>query len=135
VPTQVDNISYNTQMGDLRRVFERYGEIGDLYMPRNYDGMSRGFCFVRYLNQRDADDAIAGEDGQDLDGRQIRVSLAQRKRPDVRTNFDLRFAACANAKHRPNLLLQNPREFYRARDEQRGRGGYDDRRGGGGYGG
>lgn len=45
---QVDNLTYRTTPDDLRRVFERCGEVGDIYIPRDrYTRESRGFAFVR----------------------------------------------------------------------------------------
>lgn len=45
---QVDNLTYRTTPEDLRRVFERCGEVGDIYIPRDrYTRESRGFAFVR----------------------------------------------------------------------------------------
>lgn len=46
---QVDNISYNTTQADLRRLFDKYGEIGDIHIPRDkYTRQSKGFGFVRF---------------------------------------------------------------------------------------
>jgi arginine/serine-rich splicing factor 2 len=45
----VDNLSYRTDIEDVRRLFERYGDIGDVYIPRDRrSNQSRGFGFVRY---------------------------------------------------------------------------------------
>lgn len=45
---KVDNLTYRTTPDDLRRVFERCGEVGDIYIPRDrYTRESRGFAFVR----------------------------------------------------------------------------------------
>ena len=48
VSLKVDNISYRTTPDDLRPLFDKYGEIGDIYIPRDkYTKESRGFAFVR----------------------------------------------------------------------------------------
>jgi cold-inducible RNA-binding protein len=39
-------------------------------------GRSRGFGFVTYATQEEADHAIASMNDQDLDGRRIKVNLA-----------------------------------------------------------
>lgn len=49
VSLKVDNLTYRTTPEDLRRVFERCGEVGDIYIPRDrFTRESRGFAFVRY---------------------------------------------------------------------------------------
>lgn len=49
VSLKVDNLTYRTTPEDLRRVFEKYGEVGDIYIPRDrFSRESRGFAFVRY---------------------------------------------------------------------------------------
>ncbi|KAA0189259.1 hypothetical protein HAZT_HAZT008428 [Hyalella azteca] len=46
---KVDNLTYRTTPEDLRRCFEKYGDIGDIYIPRDrFSRESRGFAFVRY---------------------------------------------------------------------------------------
>lgn len=48
VSLKVDNLTYRTTPEDLRRVFERCGEVGDIYIPRDrFTRESRGFAFVR----------------------------------------------------------------------------------------
>lgn len=40
-------------------MFERFGTIGDIYIPRNPQSReSRGFAFVRYFNRSDAEEAM-----------------------------------------------------------------------------
>lgn len=49
VSLKVDNLTYRTTPEDLRRAFERCGEVGDIYIPRDpFTRESRGFAFVRY---------------------------------------------------------------------------------------
>ena len=51
---------------DLRPLFEKYGEIGDIYLPMDREsGRSRGFGFVRYHERRDAEVEII--DGRETD--------------------------------------------------------------------
>lgn len=83
VSLKVDNLTYRTTPDDLKRVFEKYGEVGDVYIPRDrWSKESRGFAFVRFYDRRDAEDAMDSLDGRVLDGRELRVQLARYGRPD-----------------------------------------------------
>jgi len=82
VSLKVDNLTYRTTPEDLRRVFERCGEVGDIYIPRDrHTRESRGFAFVRFYDKRDAEDALQEMDGRILDGRELRVQMARYGRP------------------------------------------------------
>ncbi|KAI5699128.1 hypothetical protein M8J76_012501 [Diaphorina citri] len=82
VSLKVDNLTYRTTPDDLRRVFERCGEVGDIYIPRDrFTRESRGFAFVRFFDKRDAEDALDAMDGRMLDGRELRVQMARYGRP------------------------------------------------------
>ncbi|XP_030751576.1 serine/arginine-rich splicing factor 2 isoform X1 [Sitophilus oryzae] len=82
VSLKVDNLTYRTTPDDLRRVFERCGEVGDIYIPRDrFTRESRGFAFVRFFDKRDAEDALEAMDGRMLDGRELRVQMARYGRP------------------------------------------------------
>ncbi|CAM4788226.1 unnamed protein product [Rotaria magnacalcarata] len=75
---KVDNLTYRTRVEDLRRCFEKFGSIGDIYIPRDqFSRSSRGYAFVRFSKKRDAQDALERMDGTDLDGREIRVQFAR----------------------------------------------------------
>lgn len=82
ISLKVDNLTYRTTPDDLRRVFERCGEVGDIYIPRDrHTRESRGFAFVRFYDKRDAQDALDAMDGRMLDGRELRVQMARYGRP------------------------------------------------------
>jgi len=82
ISLKVDNLTYRTTPEDLRRVFERCGEVGDIYIPRDrHTRESRGFAFVRFYDKRDAEDALKEMDGRILDGRELRVQMARYGRP------------------------------------------------------
>ncbi|CAD7080148.1 unnamed protein product [Hermetia illucens] len=82
ISLKVDNLTYRTTPEDLRRVFERCGEVGDIYIPRDrFTRESRGFAFVRFYDKRDAEDALEAMDGRVLDGRELRVQMARYGRP------------------------------------------------------
>lgn len=82
VSLKVDNLSYRTTPEELKPLFEKYGEVGDVYIPRDrFTKDSRGFAFVRYYDRRDAEDAMDRMDGYLMDGREMRVQLARYGRP------------------------------------------------------
>lgn len=97
----VGNLSWNTTDDGLAQAFSAYGQLTDyvscdlqftyfrllrLTYPPHYQiqivmkdretGRSRGFGFVTYGSQQEADAAIAGLNENELDGRRIRVNMA-----------------------------------------------------------
>ena len=43
---------HRTTTDDLEGLFDKYGRIGDVYIPKDYRTKeSRGFGFVRYFNK------------------------------------------------------------------------------------
>eukprot|EP00035_Acanthoeca_spectabilis_P007859 m.144947 g.144947 ORF g.144947 m.144947 type:complete len:219 (+) comp14110_c0_seq4:1254-1910(+) len=80
---KVDNLTYHTTDVELREIYSKYGEIGDIYIPRNRaTNESKGFAFVRFMDKKDAEDAMAALNGEMHDGREMRVQLAKYGRPD-----------------------------------------------------
>jgi cold-inducible RNA-binding protein len=76
----VGSLSWNTSEEELRRIFERFGEIVEAKLITDREtGRSRGFAFVTYVNDADADKAIAEMDGTEVDGRAIRVNEARER--------------------------------------------------------
>ncbi|HCO48595.1 MAG TPA: RNA-binding protein [Spirochaetaceae bacterium] len=76
----VGNLSYNTNEDSLRNLFQAYGTVVSAKIISDRDsGMSKGFGFVEMNSDDEASAAIAGTNGADLDGRQIRVNEAMDK--------------------------------------------------------
>lgn len=79
----VGNLSYSTTEDSLRSAFAEDGRVVDdvhVMMDRE-TGRPRGFGFVEMGSDEDAQAAIAAWDGQDLDGRSLRVNEAQERKP------------------------------------------------------
>jgi len=73
----VGGIGSTTTASDLRVFFSRFGELADATVILNRStGHSRGFGFVSFRSSIDANQAIAGADGAELDGHPIRVNRA-----------------------------------------------------------
>jgi len=73
---RVGNLPYSAMADDLMPLFEKYGEVGDVYFPLERDtGRSRGFAFVRYFDKRDAEDAMDALNGRQYDGRELKISV------------------------------------------------------------
>jgi arginine/serine-rich splicing factor 2 len=48
---KIDNLTFRTRVVDLQRCFEKFGPIGDIYVPRDqFTHSSRGYAFVRYVH-------------------------------------------------------------------------------------
>jgi len=64
------NIAHSTSDADLRQLFERFGALRDVYTPKDFHTKRpKGFAFIEYVDERDAEDARAQVDGSMLDGR------------------------------------------------------------------
>ena len=77
----VGNLSYSTTEADLRSAFESDGrKVKDVsIITDRMTGQPRGFAFVQMATDQDAAAAITALDGQDLDGRTLRVNEAQER--------------------------------------------------------
>ncbi|MCO5591739.1 hypothetical protein L7F22_045731 [Adiantum nelumboides] len=72
------NITFRTSADDLFPLFDRYGKVVDVFIPRDRrTGDSRGFAFVRYKHAEEAQKAIERLDGRVVDGREIMVQFAK----------------------------------------------------------
>ncbi|KAH0721185.1 hypothetical protein KY290_006103 [Solanum tuberosum] len=73
----VGGISWNTNDNSLQEAFSKYGEVVEARIIYDREsGRSRGFGFVTFNTSEDASAAIQALDGQELDGRTIRVNVA-----------------------------------------------------------
>jgi len=73
----VGNLSWNTTDDTLRQAFSDFGNVLDSIVMRDREtGRSRGFGFVTFGSPQEAETAISGLNDQDLDGRRIKVNIA-----------------------------------------------------------
>ncbi|XP_009761421.1 uncharacterized protein LOC107831149 [Nicotiana tabacum] len=72
------NVTFRTTADDLFPLFDKYGKVVDVFIPRDRrTGDSRGFAFVRYKYQDEAQKAVEKLDGRVVDGREIMVQFAK----------------------------------------------------------
>ena len=80
----VGNLSFQTTESDVRAAFEQYGAVESVAIITDRDtGRSKGFGFVE-MSEDDANKAIAGLSGSELDGRALTVNEAK---PMVKRDF------------------------------------------------
>lgn len=73
----IGGLAWHTEEVTLRQKFEEFGAIEEAVVVKDRDtGRSRGFGFVRYLQEGDAQKAIAAMNNVEFDGRTIRVDKA-----------------------------------------------------------
>jgi len=76
----VGSLSWDTNDSKLLQAFSRFGEITEAKVITDRDsGRSRGFGFVTFDDDEAADRAIAALNGTELDGRTIKVNVAQER--------------------------------------------------------
>ena len=76
----VGSLSWDTNDEGLHAAFSPFGEISEaIVISDRHTGRSRGFGFVTFNDDEAADKAIEALNGTELDGRTIRVDVAQAK--------------------------------------------------------
>ncbi|KAH8815045.1 hypothetical protein F5884DRAFT_851548 [Xylogone sp. PMI_703] len=76
----IGGLAWHTDEGALRQKFEEFGAVQEAVVVKDRDtGRSRGFGFVRYDQESDADAAIAAMNNVEFDGRTIRVDKASER--------------------------------------------------------
>lgn len=83
----IGGLSYGTDDQSLREAFSGFGDVTDAKVITDRDtGRSRGFGFVNFSDDESASSALSAMDGQELNGRNIRVSYAT-ERPSGPRSF------------------------------------------------
>ena len=86
----VGNLNYATTDEGLANCFSQFGEVlSSIVIKDRATGQSKGFGFVEFAEAQSADAAIEGMNGKELDGRRLRVNMAEEKprRERPRGNF------------------------------------------------
>ena len=80
----IGGLPYSTTEDELRTKFSEFGAVASaVVITDKFSGRSKGFGFVEFENDADADKAISAMDGQDFGGRNLTVNEA---RPMERRN-------------------------------------------------
>ena len=87
----VGNLNYATTEDTLKNVFASYGEIVSAVVIKDRDTQqSKGFGFVELADDAAADKAIAELSGREIDGRRVRVNVAEERQNRGPRNFNRR---------------------------------------------
>ena len=74
----ISNLSFKVEDGDLRQLFEEYGEVSSAkVITDRYTGRSRGFGFVEMPDNEAAQKAVTELNQAEYDGKVITVNEAR----------------------------------------------------------
>jgi RNA recognition motif-containing protein len=74
----VGNLSYDMSDSDLQTLFEQFGQVQSVQIIMDRDtGRSKGFGFVEMSSPQEAQAAIDGLNGKEVNGRQLTVNEAR----------------------------------------------------------
>ena len=74
----VGNISSQLTEEEMNKEFSSYGELTSVrIMKDRYTGENRGFGFVEMPKEEEAEAAIAGLNGKELKGKELKVNKAR----------------------------------------------------------
>lgn len=75
----VGNLPFSATEESVTSLFSKYGKLKSVKLIKDMDsGQMKGFGFVEYMNQADAQKALE-LDGKDFDGRALKVNMARPK--------------------------------------------------------
>ena len=85
----VGNLAFSVKEEDLQNLFSEFGEVASVKIVMDhYTKQSKGFGFVEMPNNSEADKAIKGLKGNELQGKTVKISQAEnRKRPQRRRRY------------------------------------------------
>jgi RNA recognition motif-containing protein len=76
----VGNMNFQTTESELSELFKAFGQVTRVHVAMDREtGRARGFAFVEMPNDAEAAKAIAGLDGKEVGGRNLKVNEARPK--------------------------------------------------------
>lgn len=74
----VGNLSFSVTSSDLEKIFGEFGQVEDAtVITDRQTGRSKGFGFVTFSSDEDAQAAIEATNGKDISGRPATVNVAK----------------------------------------------------------
>ncbi|HKL43862.1 MAG TPA: RNA-binding protein [Candidatus Absconditabacterales bacterium] len=84
----VGNFSWNLSEDDMRELFAPYGELEDVKLIIDrMTGRSKGFGFVKFVNEEDAAKALEELNDKEVDGREMKVTVARPREERPERNY------------------------------------------------
>ncbi|MAH03571.1 RNA-binding protein [Candidatus Pacearchaeota archaeon] len=79
----VGNLPFSVDTEKVKELFSSYGETEEVtVISDKFSGRSKGFGFVTFKEDADADKAISEMNGKEVEGRELKVSEAKPMDPD-----------------------------------------------------
>ena len=76
----IGNLPFSTTEDELKKMFEKFGTIVKIHIPTNREtGQPRGFAFLEFSTEDAAQGALT-IDGTEINGRNMKVSIALGKK-------------------------------------------------------
>lgn len=89
----VGNLPWSLNNDSLKELFSQFGEVTEaIIIMDNMSGRSKGFGFVTFANEEDAEKAVSQMHEKEVDGRNIVVNIAKPRedRGGFKRNNDFR---------------------------------------------
>jgi RNA recognition motif-containing protein len=108
----VGNLPFSVTLERLKEIFAPYGDIEDaIVMANKFTGKSRGFGFVTFANEADADKALAEMNNKNIEGRELKVKearpLEERPREEPRAEEKPKEELKAEEVEEPKEIAEN----------------------------
>lgn len=86
----VGNLDFGVGSEKLKEIFSEFGEVEEATVINDkFSGRSKGFGFVTFVNDEEADKAISEMNEKEVEGRKLKVNEARpmEERPQRQGNF------------------------------------------------
>ena len=70
------NVAFEASKRDIQKLFNPFGTLKSVRVPKKFDGSHRGFAFIEYTTQREATDAMEALGNAHLYGRKCVIERA-----------------------------------------------------------
>ena len=81
----IGNMSFETTEDQLRQAFQGFGEVATVKIITDRDsGQPKGFAFVEMPTANEANAAISGLNGREMNGRALNVNEAKPREENTR---------------------------------------------------
>ena len=81
----VNNLSFKVTEEELRSFFEESGKVASVKIPENFEGKSRGYGYVNFVEVSSVEEALK-RNGEEVRGRKIKVEKSARNLSKGKSN-------------------------------------------------